>query len=96
MSEEAAQEFVKRVEGDEKLAAELDALKGDPLAVLARVRAEGFEADPGEIRAAFLERHRAELSPEQLDTVAAGISETEIMFGVWGVGGTAALIAAAF
>jgi predicted ribosomally synthesized peptide with nif11-like leader len=72
MSETSAREFLSRVEGDEKFAGELEALKGDPDAVLARVRAAGFDAEPAEIRRAFIERYGAELSPEQLDAVAAG------------------------
>jgi predicted ribosomally synthesized peptide with nif11-like leader len=75
MSEEAARDFVSRVEDDENLAAELDALKADPLALLTRVRAEGFDVEPGEIRDAFLERHGAELNPEQLAALAAGIDD---------------------
>jgi hypothetical protein len=42
--------------------------------VLARVHAEGFDADPAEIRAAVLDRHGADLSPEQLDAISAGVS----------------------
>jgi predicted ribosomally synthesized peptide with nif11-like leader len=97
MSEQAAEEFVSRVEGDEKFATELAALKDDPQAVQARVRAEGFDADPAEIRAAFLDRYGAELSTEQLDAVAAGMSDQDwanlgIGFGATiGIGAAAAL-----
>jgi predicted ribosomally synthesized peptide with nif11-like leader len=73
MSQIGAQEFVSRVDGDEKFAGELEALKDDPQAVLARVRAEGFDADPAEIRAAFLDRYGDQLSPEQLKVVTAGM-----------------------
>jgi predicted ribosomally synthesized peptide with nif11-like leader len=81
VSETAAQEFVRRVEGDETFAGELEALKADPQAVLARLHAEGFDADPAEIRAAVLDRYGAELRPEQLDEIAAGVDPTVVILG---------------
>jgi predicted ribosomally synthesized peptide with nif11-like leader len=92
MSEVAAREFVSRVEGDGTFARELEALKDDPQAVLARVHAEGFDADPVEIGIAFVERFGAELSLEQLDTVAAGLSDSDLIAAV--VGGTSITIGA--
>lgn len=83
MSETAARDFVTRAEHDGAFATELDALKDDPQAVLARVRAEGFDVSPPEIRAAFLERYGAELSAEQLEAVAAG-ADFAVMAGSLG------------
>jgi predicted ribosomally synthesized peptide with nif11-like leader len=78
MSAAQAAAFLERVEGDGKLAADLDALKDDPPALLARVRDEGFDADPAEIRAAFVHRYGDQLSPEQLDTLAAGVDAEDV------------------
>jgi predicted ribosomally synthesized peptide with nif11-like leader len=96
MSETAAQAFISRLEDDAKFAGELEALKDDPQAVLARVRAEGFLAEPAEVRAAFLDRHGAELSPEQLDTIAGGLDGNDIAAGAIGsVVGLAVIVGAA-
>lgn len=100
MSDTAARDFITRVERDEQFAADLDAIKADPEAVLAQVRAEGFDVTPAEIRAAVLDRYGAELSPEQLAAVAAGMSEQVAMGGVIGLGTLltvgAAVVAATF
>jgi predicted ribosomally synthesized peptide with nif11-like leader len=72
MSETAARDFISRVESDETFAGELDALRDDPQAVLDRVHTEGFDATAAEIRAVFLDRFGDQLSPEQLEVVAAG------------------------
>jgi len=82
MSETDAQEFLARVEHEEVFAAELEGLKEDPQAVLARVRAEGFDVTPAEIRDAFLERFRAELSLEQLEAVAAGTDSQTVQIAI--------------
>jgi predicted ribosomally synthesized peptide with nif11-like leader len=78
MSAAQATAFVERVEGDGEFAADLEALKDDPPALLARVRAEGFDADPAEIRAVFLHRYGDQLTPEQLDVLAAGVDAEDI------------------
>lgn len=96
VSETAARAFLDRVSDDETLAAELDALRTDLDAVLARVHAEGFDATQEEIRHAFLERFGAELSPEELDSVAAGISNDDgIRLGAVALGATSVIGAAA-
>jgi predicted ribosomally synthesized peptide with nif11-like leader len=64
------------VETDEEFAAELTSLVGDPAAVFAHVQAAGFDVTEAEIRDAFLERCGAELTPEQLDAIAAGVDDT--------------------
>jgi predicted ribosomally synthesized peptide with nif11-like leader len=80
MSQAGAVAFLERVETDEGFAEELASLKDDPSAVVERVHAAGFDATPEEIREAFLERYGAELTPEQLDQIAAG-ADWEIAVG---------------
>jgi predicted ribosomally synthesized peptide with nif11-like leader len=95
MSEAGARDFISRVEGDERFARELEALKEDPQAALARVQGEGFDAEPTEIRAAFLDRYGAELSPEQLDGIVAGTRAENEQLGVAiGAGGGVVAVAA--
>ena len=79
MSEQGAVAFLERVEADEDFARELGSLKEDPPAVVERVHAAGFEATPDEIREAFIERYGAELTQEQLDQIAAGVTEGDII-----------------
>jgi predicted ribosomally synthesized peptide with nif11-like leader len=98
MSQAEAVAFIDRVERDEDLAKELESLKENPPAVLHKIRAEGFEVEPEEIRQAFLERYGAELTPEQLEQIAGGVTTAEgvgITVGALVVG-TAAAAAAAF
>jgi predicted ribosomally synthesized peptide with nif11-like leader len=73
MSTTDAVGFLERVESDEPFARKLEALKDNPNALFEEVKAAGFDAQPEEIREAFLERYGAELTPEQLDQVAAGM-----------------------
>lgn len=72
MSQEQAVAFLERLEADEDFARELRAIREDPVAVGERVHEAGFEASPEEIREAFVERYGSELTPEQLDQIAAG------------------------
>jgi predicted ribosomally synthesized peptide with nif11-like leader len=96
MSQAEAVAFFDRIEGDEDLANELESLKENPPAVLDKIRAEGFNVEPEEIRQAFLDRYGAELTPEQLEQVAAGITtEQGVMIGTLAVGVGAAAAAAA-
>jgi predicted ribosomally synthesized peptide with nif11-like leader len=76
MSDTAAREFLSRVEADQAFAAELEALKDDPSAVLAKVHAAGFDFSPDEVRAELLVRYGDQLRPEQLDDIAAGADMT--------------------
>jgi predicted ribosomally synthesized peptide with nif11-like leader len=64
--------FIERLESDEPFARDLGALKDDPNAVYENVKAAGFDAQPEEIREAFADRYGSELTPEQLDQIAAG------------------------
>jgi predicted ribosomally synthesized peptide with nif11-like leader len=81
VSEAQAEAFLDRVESDEDFAKELESLREDPPAVLEKLHAAGFEATPEEIREAFLDRYGAELTPEQLDQIAAG-SDPAVVGGV--------------
>jgi hypothetical protein len=66
MSMRDAEAFLERAE------VSFDELKGDQQAVLAKVRAAGLEATHEELLQAFMDRYGAELTPEQLDKIAAG------------------------
>jgi len=78
MSETDARAFLTRVSEDAAFAAELTVLKEDQAAVLAKVHRAGFDATQDEIRQAFSERYRDELTMEQLDAVAGGLDEAGI------------------
>jgi len=66
MSMRDAEAFVERAE------VSFDELRDDQQAVLAKVRAAGLEATHEELLQAFMDRYGAELTPEQLDRIAAG------------------------
>jgi nitrogen fixation uncharacterized protein len=73
MSVQGANEALDRLEHDEVLTAELDDVaKDDPEGVLTRLHAEGFDFTAEEMREAALDRYGSQLSPEQLDEIAAG------------------------
>ena len=86
MSQEAATAFLERVESDEDFAKELASLREDPPAVLGKIRAAGFDVQPEEVREAFLDRYGAELTPEQMEQIAAGVDPGTVAAGVVGVG----------
>jgi hypothetical protein len=73
----AAEAFLDRVEADETFANELVDLRGDPASALARVREAGFDVTPDELRDAVLERYGGMLTVEQLDKIAADVSQQE-------------------
>jgi predicted ribosomally synthesized peptide with nif11-like leader len=93
MSQADAVAFLERVESDEDFTKELESVKENPDAVVEKVRAAGFDATPDEIREAFADRYGVELAPEQLDRVAAGLSDAEIGMVVGGTVGGAVIIA---
>jgi predicted ribosomally synthesized peptide with nif11-like leader len=98
LSQAEAAAFLDRVEGDEVFAKQLEARRNDPEAVHEQVTSAGFDATPEEIREAFLERYGAELTPEQMERIAAGATDAEIAgYTLAAVGGAAmgALAAAA-
>jgi predicted ribosomally synthesized peptide with nif11-like leader len=86
MSQETAVAFLDRVESDEDFAKELASLREDPPAVLEKIRGAGFDVQPEEVREAFLERYGAELTPEQMEQIAAGVDPGTVVAGIAGVG----------
>jgi predicted ribosomally synthesized peptide with nif11-like leader len=85
MSLTDAEAFIARAETDEAFAKELESLAPNPDAVFAKVHEAGYDVTQDEIKEAFLERYGAELTPEQMDAIAAGLtSEAEIGIGVTG------------
>jgi predicted ribosomally synthesized peptide with nif11-like leader len=85
MSDEQASAFFDRLEADEDFAKELESLRDDPDAVLERIHAAGFDTTPVEMRETFLERYGAELTPEQMEQVAAGVDTQVVAASVGGV-----------
>lgn len=64
MSTATALALLERIEHDAELTIVLGAVTHDPDAVLARVRAEGFDVTQADIRAAVIERYGAQLATE--------------------------------
>jgi predicted ribosomally synthesized peptide with nif11-like leader len=89
MSQAAASAFLDRVETDDTFVSDLESVKEDPNAVFEKVKAAGFDATPEEIREQVLDRYGAELTPEQLDQVAAGMSQDDVGGAI--LGGTIGL-----
>jgi predicted ribosomally synthesized peptide with nif11-like leader len=94
MSDAAATAFLDRLEEDEAFASELEAVREQPDVVYEKVRAAGFDTTPDEILDAFSERYGVELTPEQLDQIAAGADPGLIAGATIGaVVGTALVVA---
>ena len=66
MSLRDAEAFLERAE------VTFDELRDDQPALLAKVRAAGLQATHEELLQAFMDCYGAELTPEQLDKIAAG------------------------
>ena len=94
MSATAANEFLDRLEEDEDFAREFEPIKQQPNVVIEKVHAAGYDAEPDEILHAFTERYGAELTPEQLDQIAAG-ADPGMLAGatIGGVVGVAMVVA---
>jgi predicted ribosomally synthesized peptide with nif11-like leader len=87
--------FLDRVEDDETFASDLQSVCGDPDSVLAKLHADGFDVTQDEVGEAFAERYGVELTPAQLDAIAAGLDTGEIVgIAVMGAAGVAAAAAA--
>ena len=94
MSETAAVAFLDRLETDDAFASDLESVKDDPDAVIGKVHDAGFDTAPDEILNAFTDRYGVELTPEQLDQVAAGVDPGSIAGAVVGGVAGAALVVA--
>jgi predicted ribosomally synthesized peptide with nif11-like leader len=94
MSMTDAMAFLERAETDKEFSAEFDEVKHDQTAVLAKVHEAGYDVTQDEVLQAFMDRYGAELTPEQLDKIAAG-SDAEVIAGavVGGVVGVGAVVA---
>jgi predicted ribosomally synthesized peptide with nif11-like leader len=71
MSAEAANAALDRMEADEGFAISVRDAGGQE-GSLALLRDAGFEVTPSEMRDAALDRYGDQLTPEQLDAIAAG------------------------
>jgi predicted ribosomally synthesized peptide with nif11-like leader len=94
MSAESATAFLERAESDEAFARDLESVKDDPAAVLAKVRDAGYDVNQDEVKDAFLDRYGAVLTEDQLDTIAAGVDGGMIAGAVVGGLAGAAMVVA--
>ncbi len=76
MSIEAANAVLDRLDTDEAFAERL-IQSGGPEQAVPLLAAEGFDVTPQEMRDALLDHFGDQLTPEQLDQVAAGMSERD-------------------
>lgn len=91
MTTQEADRFIERTASDQEFLASIEALGNDSDAVFALVKSEGFDCTPEEIKEAFLETYASQLTAEQLEAVAGGLSTNQAI-GI-GAGGGAAAIA---
>ena len=89
-----AEAFMERAEKDEAFASEIEALGTHPDAVVAKLNEAGYDVTPDDIQEALVERYGVELTPEQLDQIAAG-ADAEMIAGatIGAVAGTAMVAA---
>jgi predicted ribosomally synthesized peptide with nif11-like leader len=79
MSAEAANAALDRMEADESFAISVRDAGGQE-GSLALLRDAGFEVTPSEMRDAALDRYGDQLTPEQLDAIAAGQADDGLEF----------------
>ncbi len=91
MSAQEADRFIERTASDKDFQTRIEKIANDTKAVYELVKSEGFDCTPDEIKEAFMNAYASELTPEQLETVTAGLSESQAL-GI-GIGGGAAAIA---
>jgi predicted ribosomally synthesized peptide with nif11-like leader len=93
MSGAAAIAFLDKVENDKDFGEKIKAFSGNPTKAQAAVKEAGFNVTQEEIKAAFLARYGSELTPEQLEKIAGGLTDDQWI--TIGVGAGSAVIAAA-
>jgi predicted ribosomally synthesized peptide with nif11-like leader len=81
MSTASAQSLFDRLEEDDAFASQLSERRDDADAVQAMIREAGFEVTPEEMHEIFLERYGADLTEEQLEAIAGGVTGAEIAAG---------------
>ena len=102
MSTDDAGAFLQRLEEDEEFALRMQEVSGNPEATHQRAAEEGFHFTPDEMLDVLGDRYGIELTPEQLEQIAAGDDATVIAGAVGGtmlagvVIGAAAAAAAIF
>ncbi len=98
MTNSAAAAALDRIESDEAFAERVkDA--GGPEASIELLKSEGFDVSENDMRDAAIDRYGDQLTTEQLDALAAGVSDHDLFIGsvgaAVGVGAAAAAAAAA-
>lgn len=91
MSTQEADRFIARIDADPAFLAHIESLGSDSNAVFEYVRSEGFDCTPDEIKDAFFETYGSQLSAEQLEAIAGGLSDNQAI--AIGVGGGVGAIA---
>jgi predicted ribosomally synthesized peptide with nif11-like leader len=86
MSTDDAGAFLQRLEEDEAFALRMQEVSGNPEATHQRAGEEGFYFTPDEMLEVLGDRYGIELTPEQLEQIAAGDDTAAIVTGA--VGGT--------
>jgi predicted ribosomally synthesized peptide with nif11-like leader len=86
MSTDDAGAFLQRLEEDEAFALRMQEVSGNPEATHQRAAEEGFSFTPDEMLEVLGDRYGIELTPEQLEQIAAGDDTATIVLGA--VGGT--------
>ena len=88
MSTADAEAFLQRLEDDEEFALRMQEVSGNAEATHQRAAEEGFHFTPDEMLEVLGDRYGIELTPEQLEQIAAGTDTETIVAGA--VGGTVA------
>lgn len=92
MSDKEASRFINDVQNDAAFAEQLTKSRSNPEAVWELVQSKGYDATKEEISAAYLEYASSVLTEEQLQEVAAGLSNDQKAYIAAGtIGGTAAV-----
>jgi predicted ribosomally synthesized peptide with nif11-like leader len=91
MSTKEADRFIECTSNDKEFQAKIEKIGNDSNAVYELIKSEGFDCTPDEIKDAFLTAYSSELTPEQLKTVTAGLSDKQGL--AIGIGGGVAAIA---